>query len=37
MKIIHSDAGNTDEVILLRQKIIEALQSNDATSALAGL
>jgi hypothetical protein len=30
MKIIHSDAGNTDEVILLRQKIIEALQSNDS-------
>ena len=29
MKIIYSDAGNTDEVIVIRQKMIEALESNE--------
>ena len=29
MEIIYSDAGNTDEVIVIRQKMIEALESND--------
>jgi len=30
MKVIYSDAGNTDEVIIIRQKIIDALKSNDS-------
>jgi len=30
MKIIYSDAGNTDEVIVIRQKMIDALKSNDS-------
>jgi hypothetical protein len=30
MKIIYSDAGNTDEVTIIRQKIIDILKSNDS-------